>query len=128
MSAIPWRVQWSTMTQSGVALTLSADRARLIDGQTSWGNSMKRSFVVLSMTLAAVGATPVWAQGPAASGAQATESTDSIVQMRSEIRAANAAYRAKVRVADRTRDHEVAKAWAERNKAVDAARSAGSSS
>jgi hypothetical protein len=111
MSAIPWRVQWSTMTQSGVVLTLSADRARLIDGQTSWGNSMKRSFVVLSMTLAAVGATPVWAQGPAASGAQATESTDS-----------------KVRVADRTRDHEVAKAWAERNKAVDAARSAGSSS
>lgn len=80
------------------------------------------------MILAAVGTTPVWAQGTAASGAQATESTDSIVQMRSEIRAANAAYRARVRAADRVRKQEVAKAWAERSKAVEAARSGGGSS
>ncbi|WP_087670892.1 hypothetical protein [Caballeronia humi] len=71
---------------------------------------MKRSFAVLSMALAAVGTTPVWAQGTAASGAQATESTDSIVQMRSEIRAADAEYLAKVRAADRVRERLVAEA------------------
>ncbi|SDI34296.1 hypothetical protein [Paraburkholderia phenazinium] len=89
---------------------------------------MKRSFVILSMALAAAGTTPAWAQGTAASGAQATESTDSIVQMRSEIRAANAAYRAKVHAADRIRDQRVARARAERDKAVEAARSGVSSS
>lgn len=89
---------------------------------------MKRSFVILSMALAAVGTTPVWAQGAAASGAQATESTDSIVQMRSEIRAANAAYRAKVHAADRIRDQKVARARAVRDKAIEAARSGVSSS
>ncbi|SAL86843.1 hypothetical protein AWB68_08173 [Caballeronia choica] len=79
------------------------------------------------MALAAVGTTPVWAQGTAASGAQATESTDSIVQMRSEIRAADAEYLAKVRAADRVRERLVAEAWAERKKAVEAARSGASS-
>jgi hypothetical protein len=89
---------------------------------------MKRSFVILSMALAAVCTTPVWAQGAAASGAQATENTDSIVQMRSEIRAANAAYRAKVHAADRIRDQRVARARAVRDKAIEAARSGVSSS
>jgi hypothetical protein len=108
---------------SGVMLTLSLDRAYPIDRHISWGNNMKRSFVVLSMALAAVGTTPVWAQGTAASGAQAMEPTDSIVQMRSEIRAANATYRANVHAIDRRRDQEIAKARSERNKAVEAARS-----
>jgi hypothetical protein len=89
---------------------------------------MKRSFVVLSMALAAVGTTPVWAQSTAAPGAPTTGSTDSIVQMRSDIRAANATYRAKVHVADRVRDQAVAKAKAERDKAVAAAQSAGGNS
>jgi hypothetical protein len=89
---------------------------------------MKRSFVILSIALAAVGTTPAWAQGTAASGAQATESTDSMVRMRSEIRAANATYRAKVRAIDRRRDQEIAKARSEQNKAVEAARLGVSSS
>jgi len=84
---------------------------------------MKRSFLVLSMALAVVSTTPAWAQDTAASGTRATQSTDSIVQMRSEIRAANAAYRAKVHAADRIRNQMVARARAERDKAVEAAQS-----
>jgi hypothetical protein len=91
-------------------------------GISPGGISLKRSFVVVSMTLAAVCSTPVWAQRTAACGGQATESTDSIVQMTSAIRAANAAYGEKVRVADRIHDHEVAKARAERNNDVVAER------
>jgi hypothetical protein len=89
---------------------------------------MKRFVLVLSMTLAALGTAPVWAQGAAASGAQATQSADSIVQMRTEISAANSAYRAKVRAADKVRDQEVAKARAVRDKAIEEARAGVSSS
>lgn len=45
--------------------------------------------------------------------------------MRNEIRSANADYRTKVDAANMVRDEEVAKAKAQRNKPVDAARSGG---
>jgi hypothetical protein len=89
---------------------------------------MKRSILVLSIALATLGTTPAWAQNASAPAAQTTESTDSIVQMRSEIRAANSTYNARVKAANKVRDQAVAKARAERDKAIDAARSGSSTS
>lgn len=81
---------------------------------------MKSFLAMVLLASAAAATTPVWAQDPAsASGAT---STDSIVQMRTETRAAWSAYRAKVRAADRVRDRAVAKARAERIKAIEGAR------
>ncbi|MFM0514090.1 hypothetical protein [Paraburkholderia sp. RL17-373-BIF-A] len=89
---------------------------------------MKRSILALSIALATLGTTPVWAQSASAPGAQTAESTDSIVQMRNEIRAANAAYHARLKAANKVRDQAVAKARAERSKAVGAAQSGNSAS
>jgi hypothetical protein len=83
------------MTQWGFMVTMSSNRARLIATAPVGDNSMKRTFVVLSTASGVFGGTPVWAQGTAAfAGAQSAGSTDTIVRMRSAIRAANAAYRA----------------------------------
>ncbi|MFM0297228.1 MULTISPECIES: hypothetical protein [Paraburkholderia] len=89
---------------------------------------MKRILPALLIALASVGTTQAWAQNAAPSGAPGAESSDTIVQMRSEIRAANETYRAKVRAANKVRDREVAKAQAERTKAIEAAHSGGGSS
>ncbi|MDR6207946.1 hypothetical protein [Paraburkholderia graminis] len=89
---------------------------------------MKRSIVVLSIALATLGTAPAWAQNASVPTAQSTQSTDSIVQMRSEIRTANSTYKARVKAANKVRDQAVAKARAERDKAVEAARSGSSTS
>ena len=86
---------------------------------------MKRFILVVSMLSATVGMAPVLAQTTASP--PSTESSDSIVQMRSQIRAANSAYKAKVHAADKVRDQHVSKARAERDKAIDAARTGSSS-
>jgi hypothetical protein len=89
---------------------------------------MKRSILALSIALATLGTTPAWAQNASAPTAQTAQSTDSLVQMRNEIRAANSAYNARVKAANHVRDQAVAKARAERDKAIEAARSGGSTS